>query len=480
VTGFPHRGAIEGYYGPPYSHGDRLWLVERMGSWGLNRYVYAPKDDPLHRAEWRTRYGADALRAFAELVERGAMAGVQVGFAISPGLSMQYSSAADVAALREKLLAFRQLGARFLSLALDDVPSRLIHPTDRAAFGSLAEAHVSVAHAVREALGPEVTLWLVPTDYVGVDPTDYLETLGEALDPAIEVGWTGRTVVSPTIEAAEAARRAGTLRRRLLVWDNVPVADGPMRCMLHLGPYVGRDPELPRHVSGLILNTMEHAHASAVALRAASDYLRDPTQYDAGRSWSAAVLEIGAGAPAAFADFAAGHRYSATSPGDRDPELEAAVEAARGALRRDTGAAERLAVLRALLERRLAAPDALRAGLRDRDLLREIEPWLLAHREETERMLAALRVLDALVGGRPRFEQVAALFALESRLTRAPAPALASYGPRRVMYPQLSSLREDAAGFGGDPALHLDRCLTDALVRLAEEEALGRLGRAVR
>ena len=62
---FVHRGVIEGFYGPPWSHADRLWLVERIGSWGMNRYVYAPKDDPLHRAEWRTPYSAERLDEFA-------------------------------------------------------------------------------------------------------------------------------------------------------------------------------------------------------------------------------------------------------------------------------------------------------------------------------------------------------------------------------------------------------------------------------
>ena len=43
---FEHRGVVEGFYGEPFRHADRLWLIERLGDWGMNRYVYAPKDDP--------------------------------------------------------------------------------------------------------------------------------------------------------------------------------------------------------------------------------------------------------------------------------------------------------------------------------------------------------------------------------------------------------------------------------------------------
>jgi hyaluronoglucosaminidase len=107
---FAHRGIIEGFYGPPYRHADRLWLVDKLGAWGMNRYVYAPKEDPLHRAEWRTPYEAAAMREFGELVARGAAAGVAVGFAVSPGLTIEYGSATDVRQLQAKFLGFTHSG----------------------------------------------------------------------------------------------------------------------------------------------------------------------------------------------------------------------------------------------------------------------------------------------------------------------------------------------------------------------------------
>ena len=57
----------------------------------------------------------------------------------------------------------------FLCLALDDVPSELVHDLDRDAFGSLGDAHAELTAEVAAELGSEVTLWLVPTDYAGID-----------------------------------------------------------------------------------------------------------------------------------------------------------------------------------------------------------------------------------------------------------------------------------------------------------------------
>ncbi|MDX2170552.1 MAG: protein O-GlcNAcase [Deltaproteobacteria bacterium] len=471
---FAHRGLIEGFYGPPYSHADRLWLLDKLGAWGMNRYVYAPKDDPLHREQWRTPYDAAALREFGALVAHGAAVGVEVGFAISPGLTIEYGNADDVQALQAKFRAFAALGARFFSLALDDVPTTLLHHADQQRFGCLAAAHVHLTHAVAAALG-DATLWMVPTDYIGAAPTDYLEQLGAELDPAIEVGWTGRTVVSPTITAAEAARRAATLRRKLLLWDNVPVADGPMRPMLHLGPFTGRDAELAAHASGVILNPMVQAHASGVALHTAAAYLRDPRAYDADAAWQAAVTELGAGAPDAFALFAAAHRFSPSLPDDRDRELEAAFAVVRASLDAGADASAGLAAFQAALMPRLQAAETLRAGLADRALLAEIEAWLTAHRAETERMQAAAELLDMLGADVNPMQRVFAFFRLEGMLTRIATPSVASYGPRRVLYPQLGSMRDDGASFGDDPCLFVDRCLADEVVRYAERLALERL-----
>ena len=50
------RGVIEGFYGAPWSHDERLDLIRFCAQHGLNTWVHAPKDDPYHRARWREPY----------------------------------------------------------------------------------------------------------------------------------------------------------------------------------------------------------------------------------------------------------------------------------------------------------------------------------------------------------------------------------------------------------------------------------------
>ena len=47
------RGVIEGFYGNPWSHKDRLRQFDFYGQYKMNTYVFGPKDDPYHRARWR-------------------------------------------------------------------------------------------------------------------------------------------------------------------------------------------------------------------------------------------------------------------------------------------------------------------------------------------------------------------------------------------------------------------------------------------
>ena len=55
-----------------------------MGKYKLNTYIYAPKDDPKHRASWRELYSTSELAKMKELVETATENNVKFIYAISP------------------------------------------------------------------------------------------------------------------------------------------------------------------------------------------------------------------------------------------------------------------------------------------------------------------------------------------------------------------------------------------------------------
>ena len=446
-------------------------MIERAGAWGMNTYVYAPKDDALQRERWREPYPEDARGQFAELVRAGSDAGVSVGFAVSPGLSIRYSDAGERERLIEKYAAFYELGARFLTLALDDCPSEFEHAEDARAFESLAHAHASLARDLAERM-PGATWWLIPSDYLGTEETAYLKVLGTELPAEVEVAWTGRTVVSPTIDVGEAALRSGTLGRRLLVWDNVPVSDGPMCAMLHLGPYGGRAPELAEHCSGVLLNPMQHARASAVALHCAARFMSDPVDYDPEQAWLEALRELGTGAADALVCFAHAHRFSATWPDHRDAELEQCFSQLASEIEIGGEVTPMLEKLGDQLAKRVRASAEIRENLADRRLLAELEPWLESHLDQTLRMQAATETARTLLGAETARERMLSFLTMQTALARQRPSEKVSYGPRRAIYPQLGALGDETMSFGSDRALFRGCNLADELIEFVEDLAV--------
>ncbi len=278
-------GIIEGFYGQPWSWGRRQELIDFMARTGYETYMYAPKFDPYHRECWRDPYPADILGHMAALVERGRLRGVEVGMAISPGLSIGFSEGSDVARLEAKLATWQAMGVRLFGLLFDDIDRT--EPDDVRARHQ-AELVNRMARFVGADTG-RARLIFCPTDYHGTGDGAYHATLGKVLLPQVGVYWTGPDVVSVTITAADLAAVTEHLRRPVILWDNYPVHDAlDMMRSLHLGPIQGRSGDVVRRAAGSHVNPMELSVASRVPLRTYRDFWREPERYDPFASYRAA------------------------------------------------------------------------------------------------------------------------------------------------------------------------------------------------
>ena len=315
------RGVVEGFYGPPWTHAERLDLLAFCGREGLTTWVHAPKDDPWHRRLWREPYPEPELERLAELVEAAARHGVDFTYALAPGLSICYSDEADFEALVAKLEQLREVGVQRFPLLFDDIEQELNCTRDEQRYGHEARpsaaAQADLSNRVLQALPRAGPLVVCPRGYAGTERTGYRELFGRLLDPEVVVYWTGPEVVSPTITRADLDAAADGFGHELLLWDNYPVNDfAPER--LFLGPLTGRDPELAEgRCAGLIANAMLQAVPSKLPLATVADFLRDPRGYDPAASFARAVGEYGEEVTAAVR--ALGHRID---PEDALAQLE--------------------------------------------------------------------------------------------------------------------------------------------------------------
>jgi hyaluronoglucosaminidase len=288
------RGVIEGFYGPPWTHAERLDLIEFCGREGFNTWVHAPKDDPYHRERWRDPYPDEELALFAELVEAADRHRIDFAYAISPGLDICYSQEAELEALVEKCGQLRSIGVRSFQLLYDDVEQELNCAEDEGRYGHEARpsaaAQAELSNGFLGALPQDGPLVVCPRGYAGTETTDYREVFGRLLDPEIVVYWTGPQVVSTSITRADVDAATRGFGHELLLWDNYPVNDfAPDK--LFLGPLRGREPGLG--AAGLIANGMLQAVPSKLPLATVADYLRDPDGYDPARSFERALREYG-------------------------------------------------------------------------------------------------------------------------------------------------------------------------------------------
>ena len=116
----PFRGTVEGFYGTPWSHQARLSQIEFYGRNKMNVYIYGPKDDPYHRAEWRKPYPEADAQRIKELNEHAKANGVKFYWAIHPGVDIKWTTE-DRDALVAKLEKMYKLGIRSYAVFFDDI-----------------------------------------------------------------------------------------------------------------------------------------------------------------------------------------------------------------------------------------------------------------------------------------------------------------------------------------------------------------------
>ncbi|KNC31600.1 hypothetical protein FF38_12819 [Lucilia cuprina] len=262
-------GVIEGFYGRPWTTEQRKDLFRKLKKWGMDSYVYAPKDDYKHRAYWRELYTVEEADHLSGLIAAAKEQGITFYYALSPGLDMTYSSQKELQTLKRKLDQVSQFGCDAFALLFDDIESEL-SKSDKEVFQTFGNAQVSVTNEIFTHLGNPRFLFC-PTQYCStravpsVHDSEYLNTLGSKLNHEIDIMWTGSKVISKVITLESIQEITEILRRPPVIWDNLHANDYDQK-RVFLGPYSGRSPELIPHLRGVMTNPNCEFHANTVAI----------------------------------------------------------------------------------------------------------------------------------------------------------------------------------------------------------------------
>ena len=281
----PIRGIVEGFYGTPWTQENRIDMLDFCGRKGFNAYIYAPKDDPYHRAKWREPYPQEKLNELADLIRKAKSDNVKFIFAISPGLDLHYDED-EQNAMIEKLQAMYELGVRDFAIFFDDIVNK--DGGAQAQFLNIIQDKFVKTH---NDISPLIT---VPTEYYRLDMVDdtgrkpYTVNFLKTLSPEIIVLYTGEGVVQPELTDEQYKAANDIYERNLGIWWNYPVNDY-MEDKLALGAI----DNLPRHsnIPAIFFNPMKYEQLSKIALATGADYANDPQNYNPDISWNQAIEE---------------------------------------------------------------------------------------------------------------------------------------------------------------------------------------------
>lgn len=287
ITDWPSvecRGVIEGFYGNPWSHHDRLRQLEFYGRNKMNIYVFGPKDDPYHRDHWRQPYPEAEGKKIAELVECAHRNKVQFVWAIHPGVDIRWIKA-DSVNLVNKFESMYTLGVRTFAVFFDDITGEGARGEKQAALLNYVTDNFVRKHKDVQPL------IICPTQYnKSWSHGDYLNTLGTKMYPEIRIMWTGNSVVD-MIEKNDMEWINNQIHRKAFIWLNYPVNDYCQSRLL-MGMTYGNGLNINNLVSGFCSNPMEYAEASKVSLYSIADYTWNMPQYDAKASWERSMKAL--------------------------------------------------------------------------------------------------------------------------------------------------------------------------------------------
>lgn len=420
----PIRGAIEGFYGAPWNQQERLDQLAFYGDVKMNTYIYAPKDDPYHRSQWRDPYPAAKLAELKTLVETSAQNHVRFTFALSPGESVCFSAAADRKAAIAKMQAMYDIGVRAFSIPLDDISyTKWNCSADQTAYGAPGAGNAGKAQVdflndlnrnfIKKNSGT-YPLQMVPTEYSDVKPSPYKEQF-KALQPDVVIMWTGTDVVPPKISNADAAAAAAVWGRKVFLWDNYPVNDfGQTTGRLLLGAYDKREAGLSTSLQGIVSNPMNQASASKPAVAGVAGFSWNDRAYDAAATWQWALRYLAQGNPkltsalATFADL----NYAAPTFGNtfwlpQSPVLKKLGDAFTAAPQ-----TAELGQITDYANSMITGSSLIRGQLRDRIFVQDASAWLDA---EELWGLALSKATDAVAASRAGAQDAAKALVQESK-----------------------------------------------------------------
>lgn len=281
------RGVIEGFYGIPWSFEERMSMVEFLSDIGMNRYVYAPKDDPYHNIKWREPYPAEKLEELKKLAAFANKKDVDFVWAIHPGQNLIDFSSYDeeINKLFAKYDSLHDIGIKSFALCMDDIDRNLAYEQ--------RDFHKKLVEDIIEHLSKfdnKELLFVHPwynSAWIDDKGEEYFKLFRSVEN--LSIMWTGYDVVVPITKKAND-RFTELSGKSADIWFNWPVNDY-LRDQIFMEVFEFFDsPEI--NYKSLLSNPMNQAELSKISIYQIESFLENPKEYNPIQAFKKALAYV--------------------------------------------------------------------------------------------------------------------------------------------------------------------------------------------
>jgi hyaluronoglucosaminidase len=288
----PELGIIEGYFGRSWNWVARADVVNILAPAGYRFFHYAPKIDAKLRKDWQTLHDSAQTTEIAVFASLCRAAGMRFGIGLTPyGAHLDFN-AETRAALKAKLAHLDAIGLDDLAILFDDMRGDFVDLAQRQS--DIVAFCLDHSKAKRFFMCPSYYSNDPLLDRVfGTRPEAYLETLGQKIDRAVAIYWTGEEVCSAEYSVGHLAAVSAQLGRKLALWDNYPVNDGPrMSNYLHLRGFTGRPANIGKYVSHHAINPASQPVLGCIPALTLVDSYKQGAAYQYGAAFYEAACTV--------------------------------------------------------------------------------------------------------------------------------------------------------------------------------------------
>tara|TARA_Y100000590_G_scaffold349399_1_gene400916 strand:+ start:3325 stop:4485 length:1161 start_codon:yes stop_codon:yes gene_type:complete len=234
------KGYIEGFYGRLLDWQGRSMLLDTLSELSMDFYIYGPKEDRFHRKDWQILYPKEILEDLKNFQIKSDKLGIKTFIALSPNVSIKKGRKKELKSLEKKIGQLLSIGCKDFAIFFDDIDSL----RDK----ELAQNQSEVLRIVSETIESKKNTSLIfcPTVYCesfakgSLVESEYLNVLSDEVPEEIPILWTGKEVVSKSIEDKHIVSLNKVIKNPVIIWDNY-YANDYCPNNFFIGPYKNRN-----------------------------------------------------------------------------------------------------------------------------------------------------------------------------------------------------------------------------------------------